>query len=135
MNSVNLIGNLTATPELRKSPQNKSVCQFTIAVNDDYNRDKTDFIVCAAWETLAEHLCQYQAKGNKIAVTGKLKVDTYTDRNGNNRTKWHVRAEKIEFLDRKKTEEKNVQQTLNENDRDTMGFRMTDISDDELPFM
>ena len=68
VNSVILIGRLTKDPEIKKTSSGKSVASFTLAVNQRFNRDKTDFINCVAWEKTADYLGNYVKKGNLIAV-------------------------------------------------------------------
>ena len=49
INQVMLLGRLTRNPELKKTESNKSVLNFTLAIKDAYNKDKTEFIDCVAW--------------------------------------------------------------------------------------
>ena len=103
MNQFNGIGNLTADPELRKTQSNIDVCEFSIAINEGYGDKKTtDFIDCLAWRTLAENLCKYQRKGDKIAVTGKLKKESWQDKQGKIHYRTYILAGNIEFLNPKK---------------------------------
>lgn len=80
MNNVNLMGRLTAKPELRKANE-KSVTDFTIAIKRAYG-DKSDFIRCTAWGSRAEVITKYLDKGAPIAVTGEWQTDTWEDANG-----------------------------------------------------
>ena len=87
MNSVNLIGNLTADPELRFTKNGKAVASFTLAVNRGWgDKQETDFIRCQIWEKKAEALAENQVKGNKIGVTGRLQVRQYTTNEGEKKT-------------------------------------------------
>ena len=72
MNSIQLIGRLTADVELKQTQSGVSVCQFNIAVDRPKVRDTTDFIPCVAWRNTAEFICKYFRKGNKIALNGVL---------------------------------------------------------------
>ena len=77
MNRLTIIGNLTAEPELRSTPNGKSVCNFTVAVN---RRNKiegqpdADFFRVSAWNQLGENCAKYLAKGRKVCVVGAVSV-------------------------------------------------------------
>lgn len=76
MLNLTAIGNLTADATLEQA-SGKSVCKFTVAVN---NRDKdkpATFIRCALWDKRAESLQQYLTKGLTVYVEGFPKVNAY----------------------------------------------------------
>lgn len=83
MNNIQLIGRIANEMELRYTTNQKSFNKFTIAVKRDGKEDKTDFINCVAWNSVAEYLYKYTAKGKRIAVTGKLRQEEYTNKDGN----------------------------------------------------
>lgn len=106
MNKVILIGRLTKDPELKKTPTDVSVTQFTLAVNRTY-QDKNgerqaDFISCMAWRTQAENLCKYIKKGGQIAIEGNIQTRSYDDNNGVKRYVTEVVCDLITFLEHKK---------------------------------
>ena len=108
MNKVILTGRLTRDPELRYTANNKAVCDFTIATNRPVVRDGervADFINCRVWGKTAENLVKYQTKGNLIAVIGRMQVDNYTDKDGNNRYNTYLLVEELEYLQSKKDNE------------------------------
>ena len=72
MNSTNMIGRLTADPELRRTPDGTAVCTFTLAVRRPRVKDTSDFIDFVAWRQSAEYLSQYGHKGDIVAVSGPL---------------------------------------------------------------
>lgn len=105
MNRVFLIGRITKDIELRHTQSNISVVQFTLAVNRPKQQDKeqeADFINCVVWDKLAENLAKYQAKGNQIAVEGRIQTRSYDDDKGNKRYVTEVVAERISYLQTKK---------------------------------
>lgn len=101
MNKCILTGRITKDLELRHTTGERCVCNFTIAVNERATED-VDFIDCEVWGKQAENLCEYQSKGNMIAVFGRLKRKDYTDKDGNKRTRNYVIADDVEFLEKKK---------------------------------
>lgn len=102
MNKANMIGNLTADPELRVTPAGVPVCKFTIAVNRRY-KDKngnaiTDFFNVVAWRQLGEICAKYLAKGHKCGVVGELQNHSYEAKDGSKRYKTELVADEVEFL-------------------------------------
>lgn len=97
MNNVQLIGNLTKDIELRKTAEGKSVVNFTLAVARTYDREKSDFISCQAWEKTADLLSQYCYKGFKIGVTGQIQTGSY-EKNGQTVYTTTVRVNNIDLL-------------------------------------
>lgn len=87
INSVVLMGRLTADPELRTTSSGVSVTRFTLAVDRQYAKNgeerKADFISMVAWRQTAEFICKYFGKGSMLAVTGSIQTGSYDDRNGN----------------------------------------------------
>jgi single-strand DNA-binding protein len=136
MNQINLIGRLTKDPEIRQTQNNKSVCEFDIAVNR-IGQEQTDFITCVVWEKQAENLVKYQNKGSLIAVNGALRVDKYQNQEGQNRYKTYVLATNIEYLSSRKEEAPEVSEEVQEKAEDLFGkdgLRNTPIDDSDLPF-
>lgn len=101
LNSVCLIGRLTADPELKRTPSGTSVCSFCIAVDRDFKgRDgerQADFINISAWRATAEFIEKYFVKGQSISVHGSIQTRRYRDKNGNNRTIYEVVADSVYF--------------------------------------
>jgi single-strand DNA-binding protein len=103
-NKVLLVGNLTRDPELKHTPSNQAVAQIGLAVNRNYQtkdgekREETTFVDCEAWGRTAEVMCQYLEKGRPVLVEGRLKLDQWQDKDGNNRSKLKVVIENFQFL-------------------------------------
>lgn len=100
MNTVNLTGRLTHTPEVRVTSTNKHVLDFSIAVRE--TAEVTNFIRCQAWEKTADIIADYATKGSNLAIAGSLKVDKYPNKDGNTVEKVFVRVNTVEVLDRRK---------------------------------
>lgn len=114
MNSINLVGRITKDLELKYTQSNKPVCEFSLAVNR-IGQEQADFITCQVWNGQAENLSKYQGKGSLIGVVGSLRVDTFKDKEGNNRYKTYVLANNIEYLGTKKdTQEQPIEQPKEE---------------------
>lgn len=109
INTVILMGRLTADPELRTTPSGIAVCRFTLAVERNYAKSKeerqSDFISCIAWRQYAEFLTRYFVKGQLVAVTGSIQTSSYNDRNGVKRYSVNVVADSINFTGDKRNKE------------------------------
>ena len=138
MNSVNLIGRLTATPELKATPNGKSVCSFSVAVErkfkDTEGKPIVDFIDCVVWGNSAEFLCKWFDKGVRIGLTGELQTRRW-EKDGQAHKAVEVLVSAIEFADGKReanatpTPSTTTPQAQDTND----GFVPVDV-DDDLPF-
>lgn len=104
MNSVSLMGRLTADPELRTTANGVSVTAFSLAVDRHSKEKETDFIDIVAWRGTAEFICKYFTKGSLIAIQGSIQTRTYEDKNGNKRKAVEVLANSVYFCGGKKTE-------------------------------
>lgn len=108
LNKVILIGNLTADPELKQTPNGISVVGFTIAINRRYQsknapegQQTADFISIVAWRHSAEFVSRYFKKGKPILVCGSIRSRNYTDNNGNKRYVTEVVADEVGFVESK----------------------------------
>ena len=105
LNSVIIMGRLTADPELRTTTSGLSVTSFTVAVDRNYksgDERQTDFINCVAWRQTADFVTRFFKKGQMIAVQGSLQVRNYEDKNGNKRTAYDVVADNVSFCGSKR---------------------------------
>ena len=117
MNRVCLVGRLTKDPACEYvNTNNGSVARsrFTIAVdrgfssNNQDGKNTADFITIVAWRKQAENVTKFQKKGNQIAVDGRIQVDNYTGKDGNQVWSTYVVADNIQFLDKKGDTPSNV---------------------------
>ena len=99
MNSVNIIGRLTRDPELKRLDEGRSLCTFTLAVDDVRSKeDRADFLRVSVFGNSGELCERYLRKGFLAGVTGRLRTDTYTDSEGIVRYPVNVVAENVRFL-------------------------------------
>jgi single-strand DNA-binding protein len=105
-NKVILAGNLTRDPELRYTPKGTAVAEFGLAINRSWKSDtgetqeETTFVDIAAYGRTAEVIGQYLKKGRPLLVEGRLRLDTWDDKQtGQKRSKLRVVCEGFQFLD------------------------------------
>lgn len=130
MNKYIGIGRITKDIELRTTSNNKSVSQFTIAINEGYGEEqRTNYIDCTVWGKQAENMSKYCSKGSLIAIEGRLQTGSYEDKEGTKRKTTKVVAESIQFLGNKKEENKEITE-----EKDPFEEFGEEISDEDLPF-
>lgn len=82
MNTITIFGNLTKDPVTKEGKT--SVTRFTIADNYTDNGDKkTNFFNITAFGKAGETIEKYCKKGSPLIVTGSMKTNAYTDKEGN----------------------------------------------------
>lgn len=103
--SITLVGNLAAKPELRFTPSGVPVASFSLAVNRTWTdgegnkKDKTVWFRCTVWRALAENCEKYLDKGSRVLVVGEVEeARPYTDRDGNARASIEINVQTVKFL-------------------------------------
>jgi single-strand DNA-binding protein len=141
LNRVSIIGNLTKDPTLNTTPNGKSVCNFTVAVNrrrqQNAEHPEADFFRVAAWEKTGEACAKYLAKGRKVAVVGSVSVHTYTGNDGATRASLGVNADDVEFLSSRNEGEAGgytAPAAPEAPSADSQAAGFTAVETDELPF-
>ncbi|MEZ5306971.1 MAG: single-stranded DNA-binding protein [Pyrinomonadaceae bacterium] len=103
-NKIILVGNLGRDPELRYTPQGTAVCSFSMATNErrrDSNGEFKEFATwfkVTLWGKQAETASKYLSKGKPIYIEGRLKLEEWTDREGNPRQTLEVNASDMQFI-------------------------------------
>jgi len=104
-NKIILVGNLTRDPQMRYLPSQMAVTDFGLAVNHKFktktgeDREEVLFIDCSAFGKQGEIINQYCQKGKQILVEGRLKYDTWEDKQGGGkRSKHSVVVDNFQFL-------------------------------------
>lgn len=106
MNSVVLMGRFTADPDIRYTSGEHSLCiaGFTLAVDRRFKREgeqSADFIRCAAFGKVAEHIEKYYHKGMKTCLSGRIQTKSYENRDGQRVYVTEVVVENMEFAESK----------------------------------
>ena len=106
-NKVILAGNLTRDPELRYTPKGTAVARITLAINRTYGggegggekKEEVSFVDVDVWGRQAEVISQYMKKGRPLLVEGRLKQDTWEDKNTKQKqSKLKVVLESFSFI-------------------------------------
>lgn len=104
-NQVILMGNLTRDPQLKYLPSQTPVAEFGLACSRKFkgqngeDREDVVFVDCAAFAKTAELIQQYFTKGKPIFIQGRLKFDSWEDKQGGGkRSKLSVVVENFQFI-------------------------------------
>lgn len=142
LNNITIMGRLTADPEVRQTPKGNKVCNFSIAVQRPKQKGsepETDFFQCVAWRGSAELIEKYFAKGNMIAIQGRLRNDAYL-KNNEKRVVTRIVVEKVFFTGEHRKEEQKSKSQIDNNPSDEEFSKITDeeieafMSDDGVLF-
>ncbi|MFN4147633.1 MAG: single-stranded DNA-binding protein [Runella sp.] len=104
VNKVILLGNLGSDPEVRHLENGSAVARFSIATSEAYtNRngervEQTEWHRIELWDNLAKIAEQYLRKGNTVYIEGKLRTETWTDKEGKPREGKTVRATAMQLV-------------------------------------
>jgi single-strand DNA-binding protein len=105
-NKVILAGNLTRDPELRYTPKGTAIAKIGLAINRKWRsesgemKDETTFVDVDAFGKTAETIGQYLKKGRPILVEGRLRYETWDDKQtGQKRSKLGVVMDSFQFMD------------------------------------
>jgi single-strand DNA-binding protein len=110
-NKVILAGNLTRDPELRYTPKGTAVAKISLAVNRTWksesgeSKEEVSFVDIEAWGRQGEVIAQYMRKGRPLLIEGRLKQDTWEDKNTHQKqSKLKVVLESFSFIDSNRPE-------------------------------
>ena len=104
LNAVHIAGSLTRDPQVRFMANEKAVADFGLAINRKYKgsdgemKEETTFIDVECWGRQAELVGQYLTKGRNCLVEGSLKLDVWTDKSDNKRSKIKISAQRVHFI-------------------------------------
>lgn len=119
LNKICVQGRLTSNPELRQTDSGIPICNFTIAVDRPYQKDKEnkpDFIPHTAWRGTAEFIYRNFKKGQLIVTEGSIRTSSYTDKDGIKRYLTFVNVDGVHFSGMLKTEDYSLSESNEIND-------------------
>ena len=103
MNRVLLTGRLTRDPEMRSLASGKTVTQFGVATNDYRGgAEKSEYHNVVTWDRLAEICGQFLAKGQLVAIEGRLQTRQWEDDKKLRHWKTEIVAGSVEMLSGRK---------------------------------
>lgn len=135
MNNVDLVGRLTADPEVKYSTGENSnaSCRFSVAVQRKYKnaegKYEADFPNCVAFRKTAEFIGKYFKKGSMIGLSGHIQTGSYTNRDGVRVYTTDVVVDDAEFVGSKNNGDSEGYEQKNED-----FMNVPQGNEDNLPF-
>ena len=111
MNNITLIGRAGRDPEVRYFESGTVVANLTLAVNRMKRDEAPDWFNLEIWGKTAQVAADYVRKGSLIGVIGSIRIEKYTDRSGQEKTKPVVTVNRLELLGSKRDSEQQQQAT------------------------
>lgn len=137
LNKVMVIGRLGADPELRYTQSGSPVTTLRIATDESYTDKNGNRVEATEWHRVitfqraAENCNKYLSKGSLVYVEGKLSTRKWQDQNGQDRYTTEIRAERVQFLEKR---ENVQQQPAQRRERSNEHNRGNDTTMDDIPF-
>jgi single-strand DNA-binding protein len=123
---------------MRYTENGTAVTSFSIAINNGKDKSGEDrpptYIDVQAWEKLAENCAEYLRKGKKVAVSGPITVDKWTDQEGTKRQKYRIRAMNVEFLSPREDSDQPRRRSRDDDERPATRRAAPRDDLDDLPF-
>jgi len=116
MNSISLIGHLGKDPEVRGNDPENPILVFSIATTESYTskdgqkKEETMWHNITVFGGLTKY-ASYLKKGSLVFVEGQLKENKYTDKDGNSKTSYYVKANKLKNLSSKNSSDSSQEQS------------------------
>lgn len=133
MNKVILIGRFTRDPESRMGNNSLEVSRFSLACQNDFTNKSgerdVEFINCVAFGKTAEIINKYCTKGKMISATGRIKNNSYEDKDGNKRYSTDIVVDGFEFLS-SKNENYDTESMPKEEASFDKDIEVTDVTED-----
>lgn len=103
VNKVIIVGNLGADPEVRYLPSGAAVCNLSIATTEKWKdgeetKEETTWHRVTLWGKQAEVAGEYLKKGSAVYIEGKIQHRKYKDKDGNEKTAFEVRGDRMQML-------------------------------------
>jgi single-strand DNA-binding protein len=148
LNKVMLIGNVGRDPEVKYLAGDRVVTTFSLATSETYTdkttnekRTDTEWHRIEMWDNLAKIAEKYIHKGSQIYVEGKLKSESWKDKDGNEKTGIKIRVSSLTLLGGKGNNDPKPPTTgktegivNRSNDKTENDEPIPTRTDDDLPF-
>ena len=130
LNKVMIIGRLGRDPELRYTQNGTPVTSLNIATDESYidregvRQDRTEWHRVTVFQKQAENCSNYLTKGSLVFVEGSLQTRKWQDQQGQDRYTTEIKAQRVQFLDRRNNNNNNDGGQRESAPRDNMGGGM-----------
>lgn len=143
LNKVMIIGRLGKEPEMKYTQSGMPIANMTVATSESFKdrngerQERTEWHRVVVFDKAAENCGKFLAKGSLVYVEGRLTTREWQDQNGQKRYTTEIRADRVQFLDRKQDGEPERQQASRQQKQDIANehlpqYQQQDMND--LPF-
>lgn len=139
VNSVALVGRLGRDAELKYTNSGLAITEFSIAVNNRSKKgdewiDEPSWIECTLFGKLGEKIAERLTKGAQVMVAGRLKQESWKNKEGQNRSKIKVLVGDINVVSGE-SKDANIHRSNTSNSVYSDGPPHDDgFGDDDVPF-
>ena len=131
INKAILIGRLGKDPVLRYSTSGTPIASLSIATDEGYtDRDgnrvkRTEWHTVVVFQRQAENCKTYLRKGSLVFIEGSLQTRKWQDQQGQDHYSTEIKANRVQFLDRRGEAENEPQTTFTRGETGGNGQQIT----------
>ena len=131
------MGRLARDPEIRYTQNGSAIANMTVATDESFTGsdgnkvERTEWHRVTVFGKLAENCGNYLGKGSLVHVEGSLATRKWQDQNGQDRYTTEIKAQRVQFLDRREGGKDGGQQRQGR--QQTRGSEQ-DYQDQDVPF-
>ncbi len=109
LNKVFLAGHVGQDPELKTFESGNRKLRFSLATSESFNNKegervtKTEWHNIVCWNNSADFGAKWIKKGKPLLIEGKLRTNSYKDKEGNSKFFTEIDAENFTLLDKKES--------------------------------
>ena len=138
VNKIFIVGRLARDPEIRYTQNGSAIANMTVATDESFTGSDGNKVERTEWHRVtvfgkaAENCGNYLGKGSLVYVEGSLQTRKWQDQNGQDRYTTEIKAQRVQFLDRREGGHDGGQQRQGRQQQ-TRGSEQ-DYQDSEVPF-
>ena len=138
VNKVFIVGRLSRDPEIRYTQNGSAIANMTVATDESFTGSDGNKVERTEWHRVtvfgktAENCGNYLGKGSLVHVEGSLATRKWQDQNGQDRYTTEIKAQRVQFLDRREGGQDGGQQRQGRKQQ-TRGSEQ-DYQDQNVPF-
>ena len=103
MNVFTGIGRLGRDAEVKYTADGKPITTFAVAIDDGFGERKTTtWLDCAFFGERGPKVAEFIRKGDRIGITGSIRLETFKTRDGEDRSKVALRVAEVTLLGEKR---------------------------------
>jgi len=112
MNLLSFTGRIGADSEIKTTQSGTTICSFPVALESGWgDNKKTSWPRCNIFGKKAEgNLPKYLVKGQEVAITGELSLETWQSKDGENKSALKVAVNTIDLVGNKPERQDNYSQ-------------------------